>query len=192
MTILVGYASVHSATEGIAREMGDRLRKGGIDASVRPLNEVRDVSSYKGFVIGSAIHDQEWLPSAQSFLERFVVELSRYPVWLFSVCAVGDTASFFGPKLSALIRRARRDDAIVARTTKSITPLAHRHFAGALRKGDWSRAGELFLKLCGGVVGDHRDWQDVDAWADEIARTLHTRNQAKGRERLHLMVRGKP
>ena len=163
-----------------------------MDASARPLAELRDVSQYEAFVVGSAVHDQQWLTVAHDFLDRFGPALARHPVWLFSVSSVGETTSFFGPKLSKLIRRTRHADPVVAAASKALVPREHHHFAGALQRGDWSRLGDFLLKLCGGNVGDQRDWQDVDAWADGIARTIQKQYRARERRRLHLMVRGKP
>ena len=49
----------------------------------------------------------------------------------------------------------------------------HRNFAGAIKKGDWSRVGDVFLRVLGGRFGDYRDWADIDAWADAIAAGLN-------------------
>lgn len=48
----------------------------------------------------------------------------------------------------------------------------HRTFAGAVERSHWSLSGHLFLTAFGGRYGDHRDWPDIDAWADGIARQL--------------------
>lgn len=62
-------------------------------------------------VLGSAIHNQVWLPEAATFVMSHVRELAIRPVWLFSVGSVGDTSSFFGPRVERLFpSEADRDE----------------------------------------------------------------------------------
>ena len=56
MKVLVAYATRHGATGGIAERIGSTLRQRGLDATVRPAAEVRDVDPYDAFVIGSAAY----------------------------------------------------------------------------------------------------------------------------------------
>ena len=192
MTVLIGYASAHSSTIGVASQIADRLTKSGFSALVRPVSEVDSVEPYEAVVLGSAIHNQAWLPEAAGFLNTFSHELAKLPVWLFSVSSVGDTTSFFGPKLTELIRRSRHESDAVAGAREAIPFRDHHHFAGAFERGGWSLLGDLFLKVCGGSPGDHRDWRDINEWAGRIARDLQNADHHKERRRLHLSVRGRP
>ncbi|HEY0468246.1 MAG TPA: flavodoxin domain-containing protein [Polyangiaceae bacterium] len=192
MTVLVAYASVHASTAEIARQIADRLLKSGLAAVARSVNQVESLQPYQAVVLGSAVHNQAWLPEAASFLTRFETELAKRPVWLFSACSVGETSSFFGPKLTGLIRRTRPELARVAGARDTIHFRDHHYFAGAFERGGWSVFGDLFLRVCGGSPGDHRDWHDVNDWAGRIARELQGVDHVKERRRLHLSVRGRP
>lgn len=192
VTILVGYASAHGSARGIAQQIGDRLMKAGFRVAARPLAEVETVTQYEALVLGSAIHDQAWLPQGSEFLTRHASELAKRPVWLFSVSSVSDTQSVFEPTITRLTRRLHHETRAAAAACRVIEPRDHRQFEGVIERGDWGRAGDLFLKLCGGYPGDRRDFRDVDDWAHDIARELQTRDHAQERRRLHLMVRGKP
>jgi menaquinone-dependent protoporphyrinogen oxidase len=48
----------------------------------------------------------------------------------------------------------------------------HRSFAGAIERSHWPLTGHLFLRALGGRYGDHRNWDAIEQWADEIARSL--------------------
>lgn len=175
--ILVGYASAHGSTKGIAEAIGARLIKAGLRAEVRSLEEdVGSIEAYDALVLGSAIHNMKWLPPAGTFMRSHAAELSRRPVWLFSVGSLGDTSSFFGARTGRLLQRMRngKDAEEMAGFREAVRPRAHHNFAGAVEASHWNAIGGLFLKLLGGSYGDHRDWRDIDAWADAIARELRT------------------
>ena len=142
--ILVGYASAHGSTKGIAEEIGNRLAKAGLQAEVRSIDEVNALEAYDAVVLGSALHNMRWLPPALAFVKRHASELSRRD----------------------------RDTKEMAGFRRTVRPRDHRNFAGAIQRTDWNLVGDLFLRACGGTYGDHRDWRDIDAWADGIAREM--------------------
>src|SRR3954462_12538974 len=187
MTVLVGYASARASTQGIAEEIGDQLLKAGVRAIVRPIRDVRQLTFYDSVVLGSAIHNGAWLPEASAFLAEHANELSSLPLWLFSVSSVGDTSSCFGPRVTRLIRRARKTTLPVPDARLWPQFRGHRDFAGAIERGQWGHVGDLFLKVCGGVPGDHRDWQAVGEWARGIAGQVLAVDWAKERRRLRLV-----
>lgn len=85
MTVLVGYASERGSTREIAERIGSVLSERGIRAEVLSFDDVADVTGYEGFVLGSAVHRQAWLPAALRFIARNAATLAAGPVWLFSV-----------------------------------------------------------------------------------------------------------
>jgi flavodoxin len=109
MRVLVGYASAHNSTKGIANEIRDRLMNAGLGADVRSIDEIDTLETYDAVVLGSAIHNQAWLPQAAAFAKAHADDLARRPVWLFSVSSVGETSSFLGSKTTSFIRRRRKD-----------------------------------------------------------------------------------
>ena len=174
MKVLVGYATAHRSTEGIANRIGDRLMRAGIASDVRRMPENDSLETYDAVVLGSAVHNQAWLSEAAAFVNAQASALARRPVWLFSVGSVGETSSFLGQRTTRFIRRRRKDTTQLAGFRKAIHPRDHRYFAGAIERSHWNVLGDLFLRAFGGSYGDHRDWGDIDAWADEIARQLKT------------------
>ncbi len=171
-TVLVAYASAHGSTRGIAQAIAERLTQAGLHADVRAIADSDGVDSYDALVLGSAIHNRAWLPQASAFLRSHASGLAGRPVWLFSVSSVGETSSFFGPRLSRFVQRVRRDTPEMAGFRRTVALRDHRDFAGVIKASHWSRLGDLFMKAFGGTYGDHRDWRDIDAWADGIARRL--------------------
>jgi menaquinone-dependent protoporphyrinogen oxidase len=172
--VAVGYETAHGSTKGIANEITERLKRAGIEAVVQPIEELGALDGYDAIVLGSAVHNQAWLPRAAAFVTAHRAELAALPVWLFSVSSVGDSSSFFGSRVAGLMRRARSEPRDITGFRTALRPRGHRNFAGAVERSHWDRAGHLFLKAFGGRYGDHRDWPDIDAWADGIARQLLT------------------
>jgi Flavodoxin len=172
MNVLVGFASAHGSTRGVAEAIAGRLAEAGLAAAARSVDDIDTIHGYDAVVLGSAIHDRSWLPQATTFVQNHIVELGASPVWLFSVSSIGDTTSFFAPKVARLMRRMRSEPKQVAGFRRTISVRGHRNFAGAIERAHWDLAGHLFLKTFGGSYGDHRDWQDIDAWAHGIARQL--------------------
>lgn len=172
MRVLVGHASAHGSTAGIATAIAERLRGSGLTVELRPIEEVDDVTGFDAVVLGSAIHSGAWLPPAAAFVERHGDELSGRPWWLFSVSSVGDTSSVFGRRVTDRMRRMRREPDEVARWRARWDVRGHRNFAGVVERSHWGRLGTLFVVVLRGTFGDHRDWDDVDRWADLIADDL--------------------
>jgi menaquinone-dependent protoporphyrinogen oxidase len=170
--VLIGYASVYGSTKGIATKIGEHLVAEGLEVDVRPVDEIGSIESYGAAVLGSAIHNQRWLPLATDFMRSHAAALATLPVWLFSVCSVGETSSFLNERVARPMRRRRREPAIISEVRPSIDLRDHRYFAGAIEPSHWTAAGNLFLRLCGGTYGDHRDWADIDRWTAGIARSL--------------------
>jgi menaquinone-dependent protoporphyrinogen oxidase len=83
-SILVTYASRHGSTRAIADRIATTLRACSLDATVLPIDQVRDVDGYDGYVIGSAVYAMRWLGEARSFVRHHRAILRRHPVWLFS------------------------------------------------------------------------------------------------------------
>lgn len=129
-----------------------------------------------------AIHNQKWLPPAVDFISAHASELAGRPVWLFSVCSLGETNSFFNERVARAMRRRRKEQAIVSEVRPGLDPRDHRHFAGAIERSHWSLVGNLFLRLIGGTYGDHRDLPDIDRWADGIAASLQAAPDATGEQ----------
>lgn len=174
MRVLTSYATAFGSTAGIAERIGDRLAGTGFEVDVAPVDDVEAVAGYGAVVLGSAVHDKLWLPQARAFVKRHRAQLWRRPVWLFSVSSVGDTTSFVSPRVARALRQIQNEPRDVARFRQAIGARDHRNFAGAVAPRQWGMKGDLFLKAAGGRYGDHRDWGDIEDWAEGIALSLST------------------
>lgn len=182
MKVLVGYATAHGSTRGIAERIAARLVQAGIGTDVHALAEVANPTEYDALVIGSAVHGSRWLPDADHFVERFASDLRTRPTWLFSVSTVGDAESMFSPAVGARLRKLRKETAEITSVRARLASREHRNFAGTIRRSDWSMTGRAAFRAMGGRYGDHRNWSAIDTWADHIAAQLaDDRTPAPGR-----------
>jgi menaquinone-dependent protoporphyrinogen oxidase len=174
MRVLVGYATRHGSTAGIAERIGERLRAAGLEADVIPVGTVRYPAPYDAFVIGAAAYMFHWLKEASAFVDRNRKLLAERPVWLFSSGPLGTDPV-----------NEKGEDQLVASVPKEfpryraeLHPRGEQVFFGAL---DPSAApigvAERLMHLMPAARdalphGDFRDWPAIDAWADGIATDL--------------------
>ena len=193
MTVLVTYASKYGATKGIAERIADKLRQMGKAVDVAPTNAVGDISNYEAFVIGSAVYSGSWLPEAAEFVRGHTATLAVRPVWLFSSGPLGPEVKepeerrhgagefvgqikIFGVK--RVIHWPLPKEVVEFRG--SIGPREHEMFFGAVDHKNLPFAERMALIAVRGMDGDFRDWNSIDAWAEEIARQLTTAGATSG------------
>lgn len=174
MSVLVTYASAFGSTREIAERVGEVIGKWVSKVDVRSVDEVDTAAGYDALVVGSAVHDQAWLPPARDFVRRNAEDLSDKPLWLFSVGMPG--------ALPVLLRRlAMSEEAKLRRQFSGVVePVAHRLFSGVITPDRLPVLGRLIFLVIGGHYGDHRDWREIEAWADGIGQSLadgHPANQ---------------
>ncbi|MBS1888022.1 MAG: flavodoxin domain-containing protein [Actinobacteria bacterium] len=165
MTVLVVYASRHGATAGIAARLARRMVDCGITAEARRVDAVATLDGYDAIVLGAPVYDQRWPPEAGQFVSAHAEALAARPLWLFSVGSFGDTK----PLIGALTHREPRD---IEALRATLRPREYRVFQGVVEKGQWPFWSRGLFHLFGGRLGDHRDWEQIEAWAEQIAREL--------------------
>ena len=176
MKVLVAYATRHGATQGIAERVGQTLSGRGLDVTVKPAKQAKDVEQYDAFVVGGAAYAFHWLKDATGFVRQNRDYLAHHPTWLFSSGPLGD-------KIDKRTGKDAREATIpreFAEFTRDIEPRDERVFFGA-----WDPSAppiglmEQFMKLMPGAAdlpsGDFRDWPEIEAWAGTIADQLSTR-----------------
>jgi len=174
MNVLVAYATRHGATAGIAQRVAQTLERHGLDVTIRPVTEAGSMDQFDAFVIGGANYFFHWHKDATAFVRRHRFVLASHPVWLFASGPLG-------------IDRLDANGRDVIESTKppefaefsiDIHPRDERVFFGAFDPRDMSkdlmeafsrRLPALRKALAG---GDFRDWPEIEAWADGIAREL--------------------
>lgn len=160
MRVLVMVASKHGSTAEIAAALGKGLARRGIETVVEDAAKVSDLAGYDAVLLGSAVYAGRWMKSARELVELRAEELAGRPVWLFSSGPVGEPL------------RPTEDPVDVATITAAIPTRGHRVFPGKLDKSKLSLAEKALVMSLRVPEGDYRDWDEIAAWADEIADAL--------------------
>jgi menaquinone-dependent protoporphyrinogen oxidase len=159
--VLVAVASRHGATREIAETVARTLRDEGLDVHLADAEAVQGVSGFDGVVVGSAVYVGRWLEPARVLVDAHGDELASRPTWLFSSGPIGDP-----PKPEA-------EDAVqIDEIAERVSARDHRLFSGKLDRsvlGFGERAVVLAFRA---PEGDFRDWDEIEAWAREIAADL--------------------
>lgn len=169
MKILVTYASRAGSTAGVAEAIGQTLTERGAQVEVRPMTEITDLAPYDAVVAGSAIQSAQWLPEAMQFMQTHRAALDRKPFASFTVCMT----------MSMKNEQYRRGVADWLTPVRAIVrPISEGYFAGALdlQKVPSLRKRIMFrISTMIGVwsTGDHRDWEAIRAWTNDLAAALH-------------------
>lgn len=173
--VLVAHASRHGSTAEIAERIAERLVAAGLDAEAMDVGEVGDVEAYDAHVIGAAAYMWHWLKPATRFVRHNEELLARRPVWLFSSGPVGDeTVDEDGNDILEVSRPKEFDE-----LHDLLEPRDEQVFFGkwdpdAPPVGVAERMMRLAPKGAREALpaGDFRDWEAIDAWAEEIATAL--------------------
>ena len=164
--ILVAYASKCGSSAGVAKAIGEVLHEKGAAVDVRLAKKVKDISSYRAVVVGSAIRMGKWLPAAVSFVEAHREVLGHIPVAYFLVCyTMRDPTEENRQEALSYLKPLR--DAV-----PEVRPVDAGLFAGAV---DYSKLSWIFkrvLKKKGLQEGDFRDWDAIRSWAAGVAPRL--------------------
>jgi menaquinone-dependent protoporphyrinogen oxidase len=166
--ILVAYASRTGSTAGIAEAIAKTLSESDLEVDFRPIQEIQDLDTYQSVVLGSAIQDGKWLPEAMQFLKTHQAELQQKPFAAFLVCMTMAMKN-------ETYRQGAKDWLAPVRTL--VKPLREGYFAGVLdisKVPSFSQRLMFRLSVMMGVwtEGDHRDWQAIRAWAEDLKSVL--------------------
>lgn len=162
MRILVTAASRHGSTTEIADAIAETLERAGMEVVVRRPEEVGHLGGYDAVVLGSAVYAGRWLKPAKDLVERTSTRMRTMPVWLFSTGPVGEPLrpdelpADVGPMLAQSGARE------------------HRLFGGRLDRRQLGLPERAMVRMVGAADGDHRPWDEIEAWAREIASVLDT------------------
>ncbi|KAF2688469.1 flavodoxin-like protein [Lentithecium fluviatile CBS 122367] len=181
MPVLILYNTDHGSTAEIASRIASR-----IDA-VLPPTEVHNLHdfdattlpNYTAVILGSAVHGAKWLPEANTFCDVHKETLITKPVYAFSAGAPGAL-----PKVFRNWCGNHEEKAIFEGLKKRLDGKVrmHRLFSGKIEREDLPGGLRMCCGLFGGMrYGDLREWDKIEAWADEVAADLK-RDQEEGRE----------
>jgi menaquinone-dependent protoporphyrinogen oxidase len=168
VTVLVTAASNHGATAEIATRISADLAEMGIEVEPKTPEELRDVSHYDAFVVGSGVYFGQWLKPAKKFIESHEAELSQRPTWLFSSGPIVGDPPTPDPEETA------KGDALA----ETVHAREHKIFAGKLDESKLNWYEKIAVRCAHAREGDYRDWQAIDDWATAIGRELQQKRPA--------------
>jgi menaquinone-dependent protoporphyrinogen oxidase len=157
MRVLMTAASRYGATGEIAQAIGEVFTERGWAAVVVPPEQVQGIDGFDAVVLGSAVYAGHWLKPARELVDRSRAALAARPVWLFSSGPIGDP-----PK-------PEEDPVDIADIVQATKARGHRVFAGKLVKKQLRFPDRAIAAALRVPEGDFRDWEEVKAWAVEIA-----------------------
>ena len=165
MRVLVVYASADGSTAEIARRIAQRLRDRGHDVSDQSADAAGSLDGVDAVVLGSAVHNRQWLGQATGFVNANRQAVRDRPFWAFSV-GMPDAL----PR--AFRKIARTEEGAIIAGLGDLQPRGHQLFSGVVKPSQFPLASRIFLHVAGGRYGDFRDWPAIDRWALEIADQL--------------------
>jgi len=163
--VLVAYATKYGSTAEIAQSIAKVIQKAGYAVDITPVDQVPDLADYGVVVLGSAVYVGQWRKEAAAFLQEHEEELSARKVWLFSSGPTGKgdaqelMKGFIFPE--SLQQVADR-----------ISPQGIAIFHGALDLKKLGLPEKIVVKGIKAPLGDYRDWENIESWAQSIVETL--------------------
>ncbi|MCE7081006.1 flavodoxin domain-containing protein [Streptomyces sp. ST2-7A] len=172
MIVPVGYASAHGSTHEVAERIASGLEEAGHRVECHHLEDgdIGSPASRDACVVGSAVHNRDWLPGARRWVERYATELSRMPVWMFGV----GMSRAPGHRVRARAEQ-EQERRVVEALREVVRPVGHKVFSGEVHPDHLNPMGRTLFRAMGGRYGYHRDWSVVDAWTGSVAERLAAR-----------------
>jgi menaquinone-dependent protoporphyrinogen oxidase len=164
--ILIAYASAYGSTGGVAEAIGKELCRKGAKVDVFLMKNVKNLSSYQGVVVGSAIYRGKWMPEAVNFVRGHAEILQQVPVAYFMVCMT------MRQPTEENRRKALAFLDPVLQTIPQVKPVDIAPFAGAMHYNNLSWLNKTVIQSKGGSEGDFRDWKAIQTWAQGLGSLL--------------------
>jgi menaquinone-dependent protoporphyrinogen oxidase len=156
--ILVAYATKHESTHEVATALAARMRSRGAEVDVRPASEVGTLAPYGAVVLGGALYAGRWHRDARRFLTRRGDELRRLPLAVFAMGPLALEPADIAASQRQLDRALAKEPGLAL--------VSVRIFGGVI---DPAKLRFPFTHM---NAADARDWDAVNAWADELVRRL--------------------
>jgi menaquinone-dependent protoporphyrinogen oxidase len=160
MTVLVVWESKHGSTADIALAIGEVLRGRGLRVDLREVASAPNDVKFDAYVIGSAVYAGHWLKRIKQYVRDNREVLLSHRVWLFSSGPIGHPPKPHEPPVD------------LTQLMADAAPRDHMIFAGKLDKAKLSFAERAIATALRAPEGDFRDWDEIRAWAAQIADEL--------------------
>jgi menaquinone-dependent protoporphyrinogen oxidase len=160
---LVAYASWAGSTAGVAERISAVLNQKGLAAEAVRAREARDISSYGGIVLGTAVHAGRLHPDALKFVRRNAADLAAKPFAAFVVCL---TMKECNEKSRATA------GAYLDPVRELVKPGSEGLFAGTYDPQKLDFVSRQIMKMIKAPPGDFRRWDEVESWATSLVPLL--------------------
>ena len=169
MPVLITYATSQGSTREVAERIAARLHADGFAVDCRPVDHVYSVDNYSAVILGSAVYSHRWLLDALKFLDIEAMGLQKRPLFTFSLGMAPASSPIWMRQ-----RLVRKDTNIIEANITQRVPMVrdHRLFAGKRDRSLTSLPIRALYTCVGGKLGDLRNWSEIDAWTDNIAKQL--------------------
>ncbi len=157
--VQVVHGSKMGGTAEIAERIADLLRHRGLEVRVAAADDAGSPKPFGAVVVGGALYASRWPRSLRRWVTRHAGFLTERPVWFFSSGPLDDSAVAGG------IAPTRQ----VARIMRKAGCTRHRTFGGRLPE---DASGFMAKSMARDNAGDWRNWDEIVAWAGEIAESL--------------------
>lgn len=164
--VKVIYATKHGSTREIAEAITDELRAAGQAAACVPAGEVYGLGDCDAVVLGSAVYMGRWRREAKHVLRRHGPALAAMPFWVFSSGPVGDPAEEDEGDNRWLEPRR------VMERAEELGVREHVVFGGVISKEPHGFIERGMARDTPEEFQDRRDWEQIRAWARNIAEEL--------------------
>ncbi len=161
MKVLVSVASRHGASFEIAEEISATLAASGFATAVLPPDAVTSLEGYDAVILGSSVYLGHWMDSRLE--PRGALLDGDHGRTGLALLERSDR-----PRADARGRAGRRRRDLVAATGAR----EHRVFAGQVDRSRLGLGEKVILTAVRAPEGDFRPWDDIRAWAGEIAAAL--------------------
>jgi menaquinone-dependent protoporphyrinogen oxidase len=160
-TILMAYASKYGSTREVADAVAAALAQHGLRVDVRAANDVETLERFGGVVLGTGLYMGRAHRDARRFLHRHHAELAALPLAVFGM----GPDSMADDKVAG--SRAQLDKAL--QHAPDVKPDAEAIFGGVVDPD------KFHWPLNRIPASDARDWDAIEAWADEVAELMASR-----------------
>jgi menaquinone-dependent protoporphyrinogen IX oxidase len=191
--ILVAYTTNAGSTQAVAKTIGDTLSRDGVQADVRRIKDVGDVSTYDAVVVGGPMI-MGWHKTTLKFLRTHQTALCQVPVAYFltamrltetsetdlgTVSIYQDPALAKPPKNASKLSFKERYATVghylrpALRKAPLVKPVSAAFFGGKLDYTKLKVFQMLFVMLIiGAQPADLRNWEAMREWASSVRPSL--------------------
>ncbi len=161
--VLIAYASRQGSTRLVAQSIGNILKDAGIKVDVKNVNDVKEISSYTGVIIGSAGKSGKLLTDARKFAVKFRDDIKNLKTAYFTVC-FAETDE---------VEKDLMNAEYSLEPLKEIKePVCLGLFAGKPDIKSLRGFLRYILRKVKSEGADDLNWDDIESWAGELKEKL--------------------